>query len=87
MTNHHDFVTDLSGYTLSDNEGKHKFTLPNGTTVKGNSQLYVYCTAKRGRGMPPPRSPFIYWQNKNGKIRPVMGVDGIIFNPLKTSSD
>lgn len=67
LSNPTETTRDISGYTLSDSEGKSKFKFPNGTSIKGNGVLHIYCTAKPQKGAPPPKTPFIYWLNKTGK--------------------
>ena len=72
---------DLSGYKVADESEKHVFNMPEGTTVKGNSMLRIYCDSKR---VTNPKQPFIYWLNKNGKPRraPILNNEGDEINLL-----
>merc|ERR1711918_195842 len=72
---------DLSGCKVADESEKHVFNMPEGTTVKGNSMLRIYCDSKR---VTNPKQPFIYWLNKNGKPRraPILNNEGDEINLL-----
>jgi Lamin Tail Domain len=59
---------DISGWKLSDDEGKNTFTIPAGTILKSNALLNVYCCAK-GKDVKCLSKPFIFWTNKNGNPR------------------
>ena len=75
LINPTEYSRDLTDYRLADESARHVFKIPNGTTIKGNSVLRIYCDSKKATD---PKQPFIYWLNKNGKPRraPILNNEG-----------
>ena len=62
-------IRDLSGWKVSDNEGKNVFVLLEGTVISPKGCLHVYCSSKRGEGADDLKEPNIFWRNKDGSLR------------------
>ena len=62
-------IRDLSGWKISDNEGKNVFALLKGTTVAPKGCLHVYCSSKRNESSETLKEPNVFWRNKDGSLR------------------
>lgn len=61
---------DISGYTISDDQGHNVFHFHQGTIVEAESVLYLYCCAKNETSKHHLRTrlePHIQWTNKGKK--------------------
>ena len=73
---------DLSGWKISDDHGRNKFVIPEGTKVDPKGILNIYCCAKGHKGAAAAsvagnagetsaslKKPYIFWTNKDGTPR------------------
>jgi hypothetical protein len=74
---------DLSGWKISDDHGRNKFVIPEGTKVDPKGMLNIYCCAKGHKGAAAAslagnegetvasslKKPYIFWTNKDGTPR------------------
>jgi hypothetical protein len=74
---------DLSGWKISDDHGRNKFVIPEGTKVDPKGMLHIYCCAKGHKGAAAAsvtgnagdtiasslKKPYIFWTNKDGTPR------------------
>ena len=54
---------DMSGWQVSDQNDKHKWNIPEGTSLPPQSSMHIYCNAKEV-DMDNLSMPHIFWTNK-----------------------
>ena len=61
---------DISGYTISDDQGHNVFRFRRGTCIEAESVLYLYCCAKNETSKHHQRTrlePHVQWTNKGNR--------------------
>ena len=80
-------VRDISGWHISDDDRRNKYTFPAETSILPKAKLHVYCCAKN-RDMHSLLQPHIFWTNKDGTVRMknVLNDDGDKISLLQPSN-